>query len=263
MEEYRQNVLLKVSYDGTEFSGWQVQKREGVQVGQTVQGCLEHSLFKLHKEPVKTVAAGRTDAKVHAREQAVSFFTTIQSIKEKQFPQALNSFLPKTVRVMEARFVIPSFSARFSALYRTYRYFIFCGEHCHPYDERYSLHIRYTPSLETLNSLCTVLLGEQDFSFFAYSRDASISKWRYIRSARFFEEGKYVVFEITASSFLWRMVRSIVGTLLDYERKGYDATHLKDAILKKDRGYTGATAPPHALFLWSVEYPNDVYLTNV
>lgn len=259
MEEYRQNVLLKVSYDGTDFSGWQVQKKNGVLLGGTVQESLEEALFKLHKCPIKTVVAGRTDAKVHAREQAVNFFTNIKGISEKQFPIAINSFLPKTVRVMEARFVIPSFSARFSALYRTYRYFIICAEHIYPYEERYCLHLRRTPSLEALNSLTEVLLGEQDFSFFAYARDESVSKWRYIRRALFFNEGKYLVFEITASSFLWRMVRSIVGTLLDYEKKGYNATYLKEAILTRDRSYTGPTAPSHALFLWSVEYPNSIY----
>ena len=262
MEEYRQNVLLKVSYDGTDFSGWQVQKKDGVLLGGTVQESLEEALFKLHKQPIKTVAAGRTDAKVHAREQAVNFFTNIRGISEKQFPIAINSFLPKTVRVMASRFVIPSFNARFSALYRTYRYFIICAEHCYPYHEKYCLHLRRHPSIEALNSLCEVLLGEQDFSFFAYSRDVSVSKWRYIRSAHFFEEGRYLVFEITASSFLWRMVRSIVGTLLDYEKRGYNATQLKDAILKKDRSYTGPTASPHALFLWSVEYPENVYCSN-
>ena len=259
MEEYKQNVLLKVSYDGSDFSGWQVQKKNGILLGGTVQESLEVALSKLHRCPIKTVAAGRTDAKVHAREQIVNFFTNIRGISEKQFPIAINSFLPKTIRVMEARFVIPSFSARFNALYRTYRYFIICAEHIYPYDQRYCLHLRRYPSLKALNSLCEVLYGEKDFSFFAYSRDASISKWRYIRSAHFFTEGKYLIFEITASSFLWRMVRSIVGTLLDYENKGYNVSKLKDAILKKDRSYTGPTAPPHALFLWSVEYPENVY----
>lgn len=262
MEGYKQNVLLKISYDGTDFSGWQVQKKHGVNMGRTVQESLEEALFKLHKHPIKTVAAGRTDAKVHAREQAVNFFTNIKGINEKQFPMAINSFLPKTVSVMESRFVVPSFNARFNALYRTYRYFVICAEHTYPYETRYCLQIRKTPSMDALNSLCEVLLGEQDFSFFAYSRDVSVSKWRYIRSARFFQEGKYLVFEITASSFLWRMVRSIVGTLLDYERKGYDAIKLKNAILNKDRSYAGVTAPPHALFLWRVEYPEDIYCIN-
>lgn len=157
MQEYRQNVLLKVSYDGSDFSGWQVQKKNGILLGGTVQESLEEALFKLHKYPVKTVAAGRTDAKVHAREQAVNFFTNISGISEEQFPMAINSFLPKTIRVMTSRFVIPSFNARFNALYRTYRYFIICAQHCYPYDQRYCLHLRRTPSIEALNSLCEVL----------------------------------------------------------------------------------------------------------
>lgn len=260
MEEYRKNVLLKVSYDGSSYSGWQVQKKNGVLLGGTVQEVLEEALKQLHKREVKTVAAGRTDSGVHAREQAVSFFTNIKSISEKNFPLAINSYLPPSVRAMSARFVKNSFNARFSAIFRTYRYFIFCGDGLYPYNAPYCFHIMHTPNIEKLNALSSVLCGEKDFSFFAYSRDSSFSKTRYIKDAHFFFEGDYLVFEITASSFLWRMVRSIVGTLLEYEKKGFDASYLENAIEKKMRKYTGATAPANALFLWHVEYPDDIFL---
>lgn len=91
-ESYRQNVLLKVSYDGSDFNGWQKQRKNGVALGGTVQEALESALKALHGKAINTVAAGRTDSGVHAREQGVNFFTNIRSISEKQFPIAINSF---------------------------------------------------------------------------------------------------------------------------------------------------------------------------
>ncbi len=261
MEEfYRQNVLLKVSYSGESFNGWQKQKKNGVSLGGTVQETLETALQALHGHSIKTVAAGRTDSGVHAREQGVSFFTSIKSISEKQFPIAINSFLPPTIRVMRAYFVKDNFSARFNALSRTYRYFIFLGDAIYPHQIPYCHHIRKKPSIEHLNRLASVLYGEKDFSFFASSKDASISKSRYIKNAVFFIEDSYLVFEICATSFLWNMVRSIVGTLLEYEKKGFDEEYLKKAILTKNRKLVGATAPAKGLFLWSVEYPQDIFI---
>ncbi|MGP1438832.1 MAG: tRNA pseudouridine(38-40) synthase TruA [Treponema sp.] len=259
-ETYRQNVLLKVSYDGSNFNGWQKQKKDGVALGGTVQEALEKALEGLHGFAINTVAAGRTDSGVHAREQGVNFFTNIKSIKEKQFPFAINSFLPYSIRVMSSHFVKDDFSARFNALSRTYRYFIFCGQKIYPHQIPYCHHIRKMPSINKLNRLASVLYGENDFSVFASSKDASISKSRYIKNAIFFIEGDYLVFEICATSFLWRMVRSIVGTILEYEKKGFDENDLKTAIIKKNRKLVGATAPSKGLFLWSVEYPQDIYL---
>ncbi|MGP1440666.1 MAG: tRNA pseudouridine(38-40) synthase TruA [Treponema sp.] len=259
-ETYRQNVLIKVSYDGSSFNGWQKQKKHGVALGKTIQETLEQALKALHGCAINTVAAGRTDSGVHAREQAVNFFTNIKSISASQFPIAINSFLPSTVRVMKAFFVKNDFSARFNALSRTYRYFIFQGDAIYPHQVPYCYHIRKRPSLERLNRLASVLYGEKDFSLFASSRDASISKSRYIKNAVFFLEGNYLVFEICATSFLWNMVRSIVGTILDYERKGLTEEDLKLAIIKKNRNLAGVTAPSKGLFLWSVEYPKDIFI---
>lgn len=259
-ESYRQNVLLKVSYVGSGFNGWQKQKKHGVALGGTIQEVLEIALGALHGHNVSTVAAGRTDSGVHAREQGVSFFTNIKSISEKQFPIAINSFLPSTIRVMQAYFVKDNFSARFNALSRTYRYFIFLGDVIYPHQIPYCHHIKRRPSIEHLNRLASVLCGEKDFSFFASSKDASVSKSRYIKNAVFFIEGSYLVFEVCATSFLYNMVRSIVGTLLEYERKKLDEECLKKAIVTKDRKLAGATAPAKGLFLWSVEYPQDIFI---
>lgn len=262
MEEYKQNVLIKLSYDGTSFNGWQVQKKKGQLLGGSVQECVEKALRTLHKCDVKTVAAGRTDSGVHAREQAVSFYTNLQSISEKSWPLAINAFLPHTVRVIRAHFMKDSFNARFNALSRTYRYFILNSGALYPYYAPYCLSVSRRPSLESLNSLAASLCGEKDFSFFAYARDQSISKSRYVMAAHFFIEGQFLVFEITATSFLWRMVRSIVGTLLEYERKGWTASQLILAMKAKDKTKRGATAPSHPLFLWHVEYPKDMFISN-
>jgi len=262
MEEHKRNVLIKLSYDGTSFNGWQVQKKNGHLLGGSVQECVEKALRALHKYDVKTVAAGRTDAGVHAREQAVSFYTNLKSISEKSWPLAINSFLPHNVRVIRAHFMKDSFNARFNALSRTYRYFMLHSGVLYPYYAPYCLNIARKPSIESLNSLASILLGEKDFALFANARDQSISTSRCVMAAHFFIEGQFLVFEITATSFLWRMVRSIVGTLLEYERRGWTASQLLTAIETKDKTKIGATAPSHPLFLWHVEYPKDMFINN-
>ncbi|GHU15643.1 tRNA pseudouridine synthase A [Spirochaetia bacterium] len=255
------NIKLLIAYDGTDFSGWQRQDGR-----RTVQGTIETALEKIHagqrsvadlrpaKEKINLTGSGRTDAGVHAAGQAANFYTTIRSIPVDRFVPALNGLLPPDVRILEAAETLPDFHARFDAKMRTYRYQIICGRHALPHEGRYALQLWRYPRLDVLNEYGRLLLGERDCSLFASPQDSSKSRSRYISQAHFFIQGETLIFEISANAFLWKMVRSILGTLLYYEERGIPAEKLKAAIDSGDRRLAGPTAPAQGLFLWKVDY---------
>ncbi|GHT70403.1 tRNA pseudouridine synthase A [Spirochaetia bacterium] len=253
------NIKLLIAYDGTDFSGWQRQSEEShgqncTNKVRTVQGTIETALEKLHKEKVNLCGSGRTDAGVHAAGQVANFYTSIKSMGADRFVPALNSLLPQDVRILEAVETLPDFHARFDARMRTYRYQLICGRHALPHEGRYALQLWRHPRLETLNDYGRLLLGERDCSLFAIPRDSSKSRSRYISQAHFFIRGDTLIFEISANAFLWKMVRSVLGTLLYYEERGISTEQLKAAIDSGDRSLAGPTAPAHGLFLWRIEY---------
>ncbi|WP_296333638.1 tRNA pseudouridine synthase A, partial [uncultured Treponema sp.] len=122
------NILLTVSYDGTDFCGWQRQdKSDGGRPVRTVQGEIEKALEKIHKEHVNLTGSGRTDSGVHAFAQAANFYSPIDSIPVEKYIPAINAFLPDDIRIVGSSEVAQDFSSRFSATSRTYRYFIHTG----------------------------------------------------------------------------------------------------------------------------------------
>lgn len=259
----RRNILLRISYDGTRFHGWQKQLQHGKESFRTVQGEIERALALLHKHPVELFGSGRTDAGVHACGQAAHFFTDIARMKPESFIPALNSALPKDVRIMEATNVSDNLHARFSARSRTYRYFIHCGKTAFAHQLPYCWHIRREPDINLLNKMASVLSGELDCTTFSAAGDQSKSKSRYIYTAHFFTDQEFLVFEISANAFLWRMVRSITGTLLHYEQQNGTKEDFEAVLRSRDRRNAGETAPPQGLFLWSVEYPKQLLMANI
>jgi tRNA pseudouridine38-40 synthase len=248
MSESR-NIRLLIAYDGTDFSGWQ--RQDGVR---TVQGTIEAALEGLHKRPVSLTGSGRTDAGVHAAGQVANFYTSIRNMEASRFVPALNGALPRDIRVLEAREAGKGFHARFDARSRTYRYQLICGRPAFPQELRYALHIRRRPRVDLLNDYARLLRGELDCSVFARPRDPSKSRSRYIFHACFFVPRDELVFEIRANAFLWKMVRSVVGTLLHYEERGISPGKFKDILYSGDRDLAGPTAPPAGLSLWSIDY---------
>ncbi len=243
------NIRLVVAYDGTDFNGFQVQA-----AGRTVQGELEEGLRKLLDEPVRISAAGRTDAGVHARAQTVSFRTHHRTLPGGRFCYALNTRIPRDISVLASDEVGPRFHARFSAVERTYRYYIYTSPTRHPLFQRYALRLRRQPSIRSLNRLAAELVGEHDFSAFASAGEPSKSKVRIIRRSAFFPEGPFLVYEVAADSFLWRMVRCIVGALLELESAGADEHELRRLMRAGDRSNMGATARAHGLVFQHVRY---------
>jgi len=244
------NIRLKLAYDGTDFSGWQRQAKGT----RTVQGLVEEALEKIHKKPVALTGSGRTDTGVHAAAQTANFYTSIQSMEASRFVPALNSLLPRDVRVLEAEKTSEDFHARFDARLRTYRYFFIPGFKALPWEQRYAWRLKRYPDITRLNSYARVLRGEMDFTAFAVPGDKSKSRHRYIFSACFFPEGNRLVFEISANAFLWKMVRSLAGTLINFEEKGFSADYFREVLLSRNRQLAGPTAPAEGLFLWNIEY---------
>ncbi len=245
----RRNLKVTLAYDGTDFYGWQVQAR-----GRTVQGVVEGALARMHGTPVRVTAAGRTDSGVHATGQVISFETAAGSVAVARYAEALNSYLPADVRVLEADEVPASFDARKSARRRAYRYYIAAGGVPMPHMRRYCLWRRRPPDVTRLNALAAELLGTHDFSTFASADDVNESKVRTVVASCFHLQGPLLVYAIAAEGFLRRMVRSIVGTLLDMESSAAAPARLRAALEARDRSLAGATAPARGLFLERVTY---------
>ena len=246
-------IQLKLAYDGTDFSGWQRQKD-----ARSVQEELEKALATMHGHAVGVTGAGRTDAGVHALGQVAGFYTDIASIPADRFTLALNALLPKDLRVMSSCEAGADFHARFDASMRTYRYFVTCAHTPSPMALRYSWSWPHRPDISMLNAMASSFLGEHDFSAFASIKDGSMSSFRYVDASSFWFEGDLLVYQISANAFLWRMVRSLVGTMM---RVSSEATTDKEAggtmleiLNSHERALAGPTAPPQGLFLWNVEY---------
>jgi tRNA pseudouridine38-40 synthase len=241
------NIFLEIAYDGTAFNGWQVQS-----AGRTVQGALEGALERIHGHPVTLKAAGRTDSGVHARGQCANFQSDHPSIPAEKFREALNSHLPLDVRVTRSREVPPEFHARFDAVEREYRYYLLHAEIVPPVWRNYCTRLKRPPALGAWNRMAAALCGEKDFSTFASPTESVSHHVRTVYSAAFYPDGPFVVFRISANGFLWKMVRSIVGTIVELDPPDVDT--FGEILHARDRRRAGTTAPARGLVLHRIRY---------
>lgn len=255
------NILLTISYDGTDFCGWQRQDDvSGNEAERTVQGEIEKALFKIHKVKIDLHGSGRTDSGVHALGQCANFISPIDSIPAVNYIRALNSFLPDDIRIIDSKEVKEDFDARFSATSRVYRYFICPFETTAANNTRYTWVVKnYKPDLERLNHFASCLRGELDCASFAASGDSSVSTSRYIDNAEFFMQkdiwgNDLLVFQIEANAFLWKMVRTLTGTLINLDKENAPLDFMQKILEAKDRTKAGVTAPPQGLFLYQIKY---------
>ena len=242
------NIKLTVAYDGTSYCGWQIQNDDD-----TIQGRLEKALEKLHGHPVKITGAGRTDSGVHARGQCANFITDMAMPVEK-FREALNSFLPSDIRILKSEAVSDSFHARYDATERIYKYYILPKDLSYPWLERYCLTVKGTLDINRLNALVSPLVGFHSFASFASVMEDGYPMERTVNSAVFYQSHGYTVFKISADDFLRRMVRSIVGTVLELYEKGENGQAMNAVLEAQDRSAAGACAPAKGLFLDQVIY---------
>lgn len=250
------NIAIEISYDGTDFAGWQRQVGKFSDV-RTVQGVLESALQKIHKERITLYGSGRTDSGVHALKQLANFFSPLDAFPLEKFPLVLNTVLPHDVRVMSACEKDKNFSARKNAVSRIYRYFLTEEKNVSAINSRFVLPVKKMPRFEKLCEFANLLHGEMNCASFAASGDASLSTNRFLYGARFFFDEfffheKTLVFEIEANAFLWKMVRTILGTILQLERTGASVGDFQNIIAACDRKKAGPTVLPQGLFLWKV-----------
>ena len=239
---------LTLAYDGTNFSGWQMQAGP-----RTLQGVLEEALHPIEDRRVVVHAAGRTDAGVHAAGQVVSFVLN-STITPDALVRALNVRLPADVRVMHAEEMHADFNARFHARSKTYHYSIFTGSVVPPHIRHFVWHVPQRLDLTEMQRAAALLVGEHDFAAFQAAGGDVISTRREITASQVIERDALVVFEVTGTGFLRHMVRNIVGTLVDVGRGRRRSEDMGRVLESLDRSHASATAPPQGLTLWSVQY---------
>ncbi len=248
------NLKMILSYDGAEFSGWQVQP-DAV----TVQGTLASAIGRITGEKVLPQGSGRTDAGVHALAQ-VTTFVTESSVPTENFVKALNDLLPDAVRVLEVTEAPPSFHARHSSRAKTYRYRIYRETICPPFLARYVWHFPYPLDEQAMARAAGFVIGEHDFtSFAAVDRDRGredepISNVRTILSSNWERAGEELVYAVRGSGFLHHMVRNLVGTFILVGKGTLQPEDVPRILAARSRSAAGATVPASGLYLVSVEY---------
>ena len=267
------NWKLTLAYDGTDFSGWQVQPGE-----RTIQGELQGALGRVTGESPLPQGSGRTDAGVHALGQVASFALEA-AIPAGNLQRALNRTLPAAIRVVEARTAPETFHARHSAVAKTYEYRVYREQICPPTLARYVLACPWPLDLDEMERAARMFEGEHDFLSFAATDpdlrsrglaldEAAEAGEESVKGAvrtvfssgwerRTGEAGELLVYRVRGSGFLHHMVRNLVGTLIDVGRGKLRAEMIPGILAARARAAAGPTAPAQGLFLRSVEYPNS------
>lgn len=243
----KQRYFLQLSFKGTNYHGWQIQPN-----AVSVQEVMEKSLSILLREKIAVVGAGRTDAGVHASYFVLHFDSENENIITDKLVFSLNNYLPGDIAVQKIWKVKSDVHARFSAVSRTYKYFISTVKDPFQTEKSY----KYTGKLDInkMNEAATVLSDYEDFtSFSRLHSDVKTNNCKIFR-AEWIKENDQLVFTIQADRFLRNMVRAIVGTLLEVGKGKLSVDDFRNIIELKDRGSAGTSAPAAGLFLVDIEY---------
>jgi tRNA pseudouridine38-40 synthase len=242
-----------VEYDGTEFAGWQSQRRGP----RTVEAVLAAALERLVRHPVVLYGAGRTDRGVHALGQTASFRTST-GIADARVFHGVNSYLPRDLRVRSVDTVPEGFHARHSALGKLYRYTFDRSPIRGAFSHRWACRVAQPLDLEAMRQAARFLIGEHDFASFATrSKGASATTVRTLHAIRIREGGAFVWIDVVGRSFLYNMVRTIAGTLAEVGRGRRRAPWVLDVLQGRDRRLAGPTAEPQGLCLIEVYYDKE------
>jgi tRNA pseudouridine38-40 synthase len=243
------NIKLTLSYDGSDFYGWQTQPGF-----RTVQETLEGAIAALTGEQrIRANASGRTDAGVHALGQVVNYYT-IATHSPPVIVRAVNAHLPADVVVREAADVPQSFDANRDARRKLYRYVIHDGPVPDPFLRRYQCHLRYRIDVAAMRRAAEPLLGRHDFHSFETAWPNRMSSVRTVTRLAINRLGDWVWLDVEADGFLYNMVRAIAGTLINVGRGYWPESRVAEILQAEDRTQAGPTAPAQGLFLVRVTY---------
>lgn len=247
------NLKLVMAYDGTEFSGWQVQPDTP-----TIQSELASAIGRVTGEKVLPQGSGRTDAGVHALGQVASFATQ-SPIPAENLVTALNDHLPSSIRVLEAVEAPAEFHARKSARAKTYRYRVHRGAICPPFLARYVWHYPYPLDEAKMSEVAALVVGEHDFTSFAAvdperGREGEASNIRQVYCSCWERGEDEFIYTVRGNGFLHHMVRNLVGTFVLAGKGTLKASDLVRILQARSRSAAGPTAPASGLCLVNVEY---------
>jgi len=263
------NIKLVIEYDGTNYSGWQTQaslkrkdkskklktKKEKSQANtvRTIQETIETALQKIFQKKVKLIASGRTDAGVHASCQ-VANFKTDSKIPAEKIRLALNSFLPKDIVIKKVEEAHEDFHSRFDAKKKTYRYAVLNRYYPDPFLKNYVYFFPHKLNLKLMQSEADCLRGKHDFKSFQTMDKIERQSIRVIKEIKVYKKDDSIYIDITADGFLYNMVRSIVGTLIEIGRGRFSKGSMRRILDSKKRSYAGPVAPASGLTLIDVSY---------
>ena len=246
--------FIFISYKGTSYHGWQIQPNSV-----TVQKILEEALSVVLNEKISTIGAGRTDAGVHA----IYFCAHFESISPdlltvRNLIFRLNQYLPEDISVSSLKKVVPDANARYSAISRTYKYYI--SRIKDPFFNNSSWYLHGNIDIGAMNQACDLLNRHSDFTSFSRLHSGTKSNICKVYKSTWKESDSRLVFTIKADRFLRNMVRAIVGTMVDIGFGKMDLKEFEEIILAKDRCKAGKSAPAKGLFLVDIEYPEEIFI---
>jgi tRNA pseudouridine38-40 synthase len=242
-----QRYFIELSYDGTNYHGWQVQPN-----AVTVQEVLDRALSTVLRRPIETVGCGRTDTGVHATE-FFAHYEVESSMAIDKVVHSLNGILPPDIAIKNIFPVDDEMHARFSATLRSYQYHIHFNKD--PFKHGYSWLLRDEPDIDLMNQAAQIIMQYTDFSCFSKSNTQVKTNNCKISRAEWLRTDDGMVFHISADRFLRNMVRAVVGTLLMVGRKEVAPEGIREIINSKDRSNAGTSVPACGLYLTEVKYP--------
>ncbi len=244
-----QNIKLTLEYDGTNYSGWQIQKNTEF----TVQGKLQKAFKKINKKPVKVQGASRTDAGVHAMGQVANCILDVV-IPIERVPAAVNRLLPNDIICKKAEEVRLDFHARYDSCAKKYRYRIYNQKLPSVFVRNYVYYYMHDIDISLLERACKYFIGTHDFTSFQASGCAAKNTVKTIESIEVIEKDREIWLEIKGDGFLYNMVRIIMGTLIELSMGKIEIADIKKIISSKNRSKAGFTAPAQGLSLLEVYY---------
>ncbi|MGB7292015.1 MAG: tRNA pseudouridine(38-40) synthase TruA [Thermodesulfobacteriota bacterium] len=243
------NIKLTIEYDGTNYLGWQRQKG-----GSTIQETIETAIEKITKNGVKLIGSGRTDSGVHALGQVANFRTT-SGLSAYQLQKALNAILPQDISIVKCEEADVTFHAQFDAKSKIYAYVILYRPYPSALERLRAWHIPFTLRLPEMTEASKAVIGKHDFSAFGLSTPTLRSSVREVLKLELsLKENDNLYFEIEATGFLKRMVRLVVGTLIQVGRERITVDGFRRILESRERTKYVRAAPPWGLYLKEVKY---------